>query len=139
MSEIIVGEIGEDGSPYVNIFLYGVYEDHPGLPLRGVVDTGFTGFLQINFLEACKIKLPLEGMGSAQLADGSVVKSIQAIGYVSLSNDPEATAVQGIVDLSEESEDVLIGMEFLKAFEKGLKVFSDRVFLVPDPPPEIDQ
>lgn len=137
MTEIIVGEMGEDGTPYVDIYLYGVYKDHPGLPLRGVVDTGFNGFLQINFLEACKIKLPLEGIGSAQLADGSVVRSIQAIGYVSLSNDPEATTVTGTVDLSEESEDVLIGMEFLRAFEKGLKVFRDRVFLVPDPPPEI--
>ena len=138
MSEIIVGEIGEDGSPYVDIFLYGVYEDRPGLLLRGVLDTGYTGFLQINFLEACKIKLPLEGIGSSHLADGSVVRSIQAIGYVSLSNDPEATAVPGIVDLSEESEEVLIGMQFLRAFEKGLKVFSDRVFLVPDPTPEIE-
>ena len=138
MSDIIVGGIGEDGSPYVDIFLYGVYEDRPGLPLRGVVDTGFTGFLQINFLEACKIKLPLEGIGSSHLADGSVVRSIQAIGHVSLSNDPEATTVPGIVELSEESEEVLIGMEFLRAFEKGLKVFSDRVFLVPDPPPEVE-
>ena len=136
MSEVIVGEIGEDGSPCVDIFLYGVYEDHPGLRLRGVVDTGFTGFLQINFLEACKIKLPLEGIGSSQLADGSVVRLIQAIGYVSLTDDPEATPVVGIVDLSEESEKVLIGMDFLRAFKKGLKVYSDRVILVPDPPSE---
>ena len=74
MSEIIVGEIGEDGSPYVDIILYGPYNDKPGLPLKGLVDTGFTGFLQINFLEACKINLPLQGIGSAHLADGSVVK-----------------------------------------------------------------
>ena len=80
MSEIIVGEIGEDGSPYVSFFMFGIYKNCPKLRLRGVIDTGFTGFLQLNFLEACKINLPLEGIGSAQLADGSIVKTIQAIG-----------------------------------------------------------
>ena len=134
MSEAIVGTIGEDGSPYVDLFLYGAYEDDQGLPLRGVVDTGFTGFLQINLLEGCKIGLPLQGIGSAELADGSTVKMIQAMGYVCLSNKPGAETVSGIVNLSEESEDVLIGMEFLRAFDKGLKVFRDRVLLVPDPP-----
>ena len=136
MSEIIFGEIGEDGSPYVDIILCGPYNDKPGLPLKGLVDTGFTGFLQINFLEACKISLPLQGIGSAHLADGSVAKEIQAIGYVNLTGDLEATTVTGIVHLSEESEDVLIGMEFLREFERGLKVFRDKVCLVPEPSPE---
>ena len=102
MSEIIVGEIGEDGSPHVDIVIYGMYKNQPGLRLKGVVDTGFTGFLQINFLEACKIKLPLEGIAYFQLADGSVVRSIQTTGYVSLSDNPEAKTVPGIVNLSEE-------------------------------------
>ena len=133
MAEIIVGEIGEDGSPYVDFFLYGAYENDQGLSLRGVVDTGFTGFLQVNFLEACKIKLPLQGIGSSKLADGSTVRTIQAIGYVCLSNNPEAEIVPGTVILSEVSEEVLIGMEFLRAFDKGLKVFRDKVLLVPDP------
>ena len=136
MSEIIVGEIGEDGSPYVDFLLYGAYENDRGLSLRGVVDTGFTGFLQINLLEACKIKLPLQGIGSLKLADGSIVRAIQAIGYVRLSNDSEAETVAGVVTLSEESEEVLIGMECLRAFGKGLKVFRDKVLLVPDPSPE---
>lgn len=134
MSETIVGEIGEDGSPCVDFHLYGRVEDSEGLCLKGVVDTGFTGFLQINFLEACKVKLPLEGLGSAVLADGSVVKLIQATGCVRLGEDPDAKPVTGIVGLSEESEDVLIGMEFLRAFDKGLKVSREGVFLVPDPP-----
>lgn len=54
MSDIVVGQIGEDGSPYVEFFLYGGYEHQPSLSLTGTIDTGFTGFLQINLLEACK-------------------------------------------------------------------------------------
>ena len=53
-----------------------------------------------------------------------------------LSNDTEATNDAGIVDLSEDSEEVLIGLEFLRAFDKGLMVFRERVYLVPDPQTE---
>ena len=56
---------------------------------------------------------------------------------MSLEGDIEAKPVAGIVHLSEESEDVLIDMEFLREFEIGLKVFRDKVCLVPEPSPEI--
>lgn len=137
MSDIVVGQIGEDGSPYVEFFLYGGYEHQPGLSLTGTIDTGFTGFLQINLLEACKVNLPLQGIGpSYTLADGSTVQNIQAIGYASLDRDASSLIVPGIVQSSEESEEVLIGMDFLRAFNKGLKIFKNKVVLVPDESPE---
>ena len=137
MTDIIVGEIGEDGSPYIDFFLYGAYGHQPRLSLTGTIDTGFTGFLQINLLEACKVNLPLQGVGPPYvLADGSTIQNIQAIGYASLDSDPGSLMIPGIVQLSEESEEILIGMDFLRAFNKGLKIFRNKVVLVPDSPPE---
>lgn len=134
MSGVIAGSYGEHGDPCINFFLRGVAHPAPGIEYEGIVDTGFSGFVQVNILEACRLQLPLEGVTSVRLADGSTKATLTAIGLASLSEDPDETPVRGTVHLSPSTE-VLIGMEFLRAFGKGLGIFKDSVFLLPDPPP----
>ena len=134
MSEIISGSFGEHGDPQISFFLRGTRHDHPGLQYTGLVDTGFTGFIQISFLEAFRLQLPLAGLAETMLADGSTTPTLTALGLASLTDKVDDEPKLGTIHLSASNE-TLIGMEFLRAFEKGLGIFKDSVILIPDPPP----
>ena len=124
----VVGHYDQSGSPNIKFFLQGVAHDPPGLEYHGVVDTGFTGFLQIPLIEAFKLRLPLEGTTTVVLADGHQETNLTALGRVSLEGEDP---VVGIVHLSPSSH-FLVGMDFLRAFKKGLGIFNEVVFLLPD-------
>lgn len=133
MDDIIVGSYGEHGDPCIKFFLRGTVHDHPGIQYEGLVDTGFTGFVQVNFREAFRLRLALEGLTSVRLADGSSNAVLTAIGHASLTDEPDAVSISGTVHLSRSTE-ILIGMEFLRSFDKGLGVFKNSVILIPDEP-----
>ena len=130
--EAIIGRIDEKtGCPFLPFFLAGVVHDDPGLPYEGLVDTGFSEFIQLPYAEAFRLSLPLEGTMDAELADGKTVTNLTCLGRASLPDgDGHTEPVVGTVVLSM-APTILIGMEFLRAFERGLGVFSDGVFLIP--------
>ena len=129
-----LGRIDESGSPRLPFFLCGVAHDLPGIEYEGIVDTGFSGFVQIPFGEACQLQLPLQGTVSNILADGSVVTALTALGRATIQENGNSLGpAVGTVQISASSE-ILVGMEFLRAFGRELGVFSQTVFLLPDPP-----
>ena len=71
MTEYGLGSYDEQGNACLKFHLCGVRHDPPGVEYTGIIDTGFTGFLQIPIATAFELALPLEGTTSVTLADGS--------------------------------------------------------------------
>ena len=124
----IDGWYDDDGNPCIAFHLRGVVPGKPGIKCPGIVDTGFSGFIQISFNKACELRLPLEGTAGVTLADGSTQVVLTALGMATLANQE----MMGTIHLSFTSEEILVGMEFLRKFEHGLGVFKNTVFLLPD-------
>lgn len=123
----INGRYDEYGDPCISFHLHGVAHGRPGPEYEGTIDTGFSGFILLPFDKACELQLPLEGTTEVILADGSSQIVLTVLGVATLGNK----RVPGTVQLSHSPE-ILIGMEFLRKFEYGLRLFKDSVSLIPD-------
>lgn len=116
-----VGYINSSGRPAIKISLFGAY---PQLrtEFEAVIDTGFTGFVSMPLLQAFPLGLPLIGATSVVLADGNTHGRFTAICSAFLGQERK----EGVVILEPSSNDLLVGMEFVKKFQKTLVVFEDR-------------
>lgn len=131
-SRITTGHFDEAGCPVIPFYLCGVAHELPGVRYEGIVDTGFSGFIQIPFDTACELKLPLFGTVGNVLADGSRIFALSVLGRASVPENGNRTdPVTGAVQVSLTSGEILLGMEFLRAFNKGLGIFENTVFLLP--------
>jgi predicted aspartyl protease len=122
------------GSPTAKIRFWGV-DERIGIDATGIVDTGFTGFLQVPIQIALGAALILTGIAPFTLADGSIKNSFLCLGTVRI-NDQN---VIGLISLSEGS-DILIGTELLFKMNKLLLVdFQNKGlhFLDHQTPPQI--
>lgn len=106
--------------------LCGVRHDPPGVQYTGIIDTGFTGFLQLPFQVAFELALPLEGTTSVMLADGSTANRLTAAAQATVCGESRF----GTVILEAASPEIFIGMEFLRRFDVGLFVTRDLVGIV---------
>jgi len=93
-----------------------------------ILDTGFTGFVAMPLLRALPLGLMLYGTTTVEIADGSTSVKLTAKGMAEV----ECESKVGVVILEPSSNDVLIGMAFLRTFEKALFVSQTLVFLVPE-------
>ena len=125
----ILGFFDSFGNACLKFHLCGVRHPLPGVEYSGIIDTGFTGFLQAPIQEAFSLGLPLEGTTTISLADGSSVVSLTALAKATLLGRTEV----GTVILSFNSEELLVGMDFLRRFKRALVVSqSAGVVLVED-------
>jgi len=85
---------------------------------EAIIDTGFTGFIQLPLSNAISLSLPLEGTNAVILADGSSLVMLTAMAEATLMDRTE----KGVVLLSMTSDKILIGMDFLRRFERVLVV-----------------
>ena len=92
---------------------------------EAIIDTGFTGFIHLPLSEALALSLPLEGTNSVALADGSSLAMLTALAQVTLMNRTEV----GVVLLSMTANHILVGMDFLRRFERAL-VISQEIGVV---------
>lgn len=76
-------------------------------------------------MQAFPLGLPLQGTTSIILADGTKHTRLCAVAEAHLSDRTKS----GIVILEESAQDVLIGMDFLRAFKLTLVVGNGRVLL----------
>ncbi len=83
-----------------------------------IVDTGFTGFVAMPLIKAFPLGLVLAGTTNIVLADGSTRPRLTAYGDAIL----DKTMKPGVVILDPTSDDVLLGMDFLRKFEATLTV-----------------
>jgi predicted aspartyl protease len=102
--------------------MHGVKHDPPGVEFEAIIDTGFTGFIQLPLPKALSLSLPLEGTNSVILADESSLVMLTALAQATLLDRTEV----GVVLLSMSSTDILVGMDFLRRFERTL-IISNKI------------
>jgi predicted aspartyl protease len=122
------GHFDSLGNPCLKFHLCGVAHDPPGLEFEAIIDTGFSGFIQLPMQHAFSLKLPLEGTSSYVLADGSRGTSLTALAHTTFGG----TTVLGVVSLTPGSLDVLAGMDFLRRFKLGLVMTKGTIVLTDD-------
>ncbi len=121
-----VGHFDSQGNPCLKFHLCGVAHAEPGLEFEGIIDTGFTGFIQLPVQHAFSLKLPLEGTSSYVLADGSKGTSLTALAKTSYCGKTRI----GVVSLAFGSQDILIGMGFLRQFKLGIVMVTGMIVLL---------
>ena len=125
LADSTIGKFDEGGSPCVEFNIHGVKHDHPGPKYTGIIDTGFTGFLQIPLSEAFSLGLPMEGTMRVSLADSTDRVLLTALAQVTFLDETKV----GIVTLAPSTNEVLIGMDFLRQFRQTLMISEGIVFL----------
>lgn len=126
MIGLTTGFFDAQGNACLKFHIHGVIHKPPGIELEGIIDTGFTGFLQLPMHHAFTLKLPLDGTLSATLADGSKVTCLTVLGKVTYDGHTQ----QGVIALATATTDILIGMDFLRQFKLGLMVIKGQIMLV---------
>jgi predicted aspartyl protease len=108
-----IGFLDNSGTPCLRITVKGPF--NPGQEFDAVIDTGFSGFLAMPLVQAFPLGLILYGTTTVTLADGSSNFKLTAQAMVM----GEVHAI-GIAILEPSSTEILIGMEFLKTFNRVL-------------------
>jgi len=106
----------DNGSPIVEIEVSGPVNDPR--KMTAMVDTGFSGFLLLPILEAFPVGLILSGTTSVELADGTKQNKLTCLGQIHYGG----TKKVGLIIIEWENTDILVGMDFLRKFEKTLVV-----------------
>ncbi len=109
------GFLDNTGSPCLKLSIGGVFTNPPQ-EFDVIIDTGFSGFISMPMVKAFPLGLPLYGTTSVALADGKQAYKLTAIGGAGMGEETKF----GVVILEANSNDILIGMEFLRTFEKVL-------------------
>ena len=115
-NDLLEYPVVENFSPEVPVEIFGLANNTK--KVVAVVDTGFTGFLQIPLTVGIESNLSLWSVGSSRLADGSVVKNLQCIGKIRFAGKE----LIGIITLSEKGNDCLLGMQFLERLKMDFTV-----------------
>ena len=126
--DIGIGHYDKRGNACLKFHLCGVKHELPGLEYDGVIDTGFTGFLQLPIQYAFALSLPLQNTTSVTLADGSQTANLTALARATLLGKTEI----GTVILAFSSQEILIGMDFLRRFKRALVVSRSGIMLIDD-------
>jgi predicted aspartyl protease len=123
----MTGLFDDNGSPTVEIEVSGPV--HEPRKMTAMVDTGFSGFLLLPILEAFPVGLILSGTTSIELADGSKQNKLTCLGEIHFGGMKKV----GLIIIEWENTDILVGMDFLRKFEKTLIVdpVNKKVILFP--------
>ena len=119
------GTFDSSGNPLVTFFLSGTFSGGKK-EFQAIIDTGFTGFLVMPMIQAFPLGLPLLGTTSVTLADGKTSTRLTALGTVQLAEESKS----GVVILEWDSNDLLVGMDFLRTFGKALFLSSKSIHLI---------
>jgi predicted aspartyl protease len=111
-----IGSLDKSGSPLLKLCIGGILSDSQ--EIEGIIDTGFTGFLSMPMLTAFPLGLTLSGSTSVTLADGSSQVKLTALGKAIIGGEERI----GTIILEWGQTDILIGMAFLRTFNRILYV-----------------
>ncbi len=120
-----IGFLDSTGSPCLKVSISGAISKAP-IEFDVIIDTGFSGFISMPLLKAFPLGLPLYGTTSVILADGTTASKLTALGKASLGLETKI----GVIILEPSSSDILIGMDFLRRFEKVLLLHPQKPFVI---------
>lgn len=123
-SQTWIGFLDKSSSPALKVRIRGPFGE--GQEFDAILDSGFTGFVSMPLLSALPLGLILYGTTSVELADGSKDTKLTARGEVSVGQESEV----GVVILEPSSNDVLLGMAFLRIFKRALFVSQEIILLI---------
>jgi len=118
-----IGSFAKSGSPSLKVKISGPFSD--GVEYDAIIDTGFTGFASIPLAEAIRLGLLLWGTTSVSFANGET--SYRLTGKCQIAVDDQKKI--GVAILEWQASEVLLGMAFVRQFEKVLLVTSSTVVL----------
>lgn len=95
------------------------------LDMEGVLDTGFTGFLQIPFLSAIEYNLMLHSIGQSIIANGQTCETINCLGQILF----HGRLIAGIINTSGGTTP-LLGMKFIEALRARVEFDSIKQKMV---------
>ena len=122
---LIVGAFDEDGNATVRIRISG---DGGANDYTAIVDTGFSGFVAMPQIEMIPLGLATEpAAASVMLGNGDTIYNLVATATVTISGREES----GSILLDETTNDVLVGMAFLRKFELAL-ILTDNAIILHD-------
>ena len=113
-----IGHYDQRGNACLKLHLRGVRHGAPGVEFEAIIDTGFTGFIQLPISHAMSLSLPLEGTNTVTLADESKLVMLTAIVEATFLGKTES----GVALLSTASRSILVGMDLLRRFRRALVV-----------------
>lgn len=108
------GFFNQNGHPIIPIEVYGFSKDFTQ-KFDAMLDTGFSGFLSLPLAYAFKVGLILASTASFTLANGETDHTLLCFGGIKLNSEEQP----GLISISK-GNDVLLGMEFLRKFNKKL-------------------
>lgn len=110
----IRGSFGSDHTPFVPIAI----SSTPGLStsVDAVVDTGFTGFVQLPAALAQRLSLMPRTAAEVEYPDGRLAHVPLAWGTVTL----QGATQEGFMHIQQGTDEVIVGVEFLRLFRKIL-------------------
>lgn len=123
--DIHLGHYDQKGAPCLKLSLYGAKNPNNGLECDGLIDTGFSRFIQLPFEIACALGVPLDGINTFTLASGEKINMLMALVKAEFAGKNKI----GIASISASNE-ILIGMEFLRLFDMSLLVGKNAISLV---------
>lgn len=118
------GFFNNSGSPALKIRISGPFGK--GVEFDATLDTGFTGFISMPLIRALPLGLVLYGTTSVELADGSKSTKLTAKGMATIEGEKKV----GVVILEPSSNELLLGMAFLRLFQRAVFVTQNTVLLV---------
>ena len=113
----LIGSLNANATPILNISVYGISSQY-AKDFEAIIDTGSTNFLSMPLFEALPLGLILFGTTNITFADGSSSWRLTAWGHIAVGGETRS----GVFVLHPNSQEVLLGMEFLKMFSKALTV-----------------
>jgi predicted aspartyl protease len=120
---LLVGAFDEAGNATVRIRVSG---ELGAIDYTAIIDTGFSGFVALPLVDIVPLGFSTEpAAASVMLGNGTIIPNLVAQGNVTLGGQTET----GAVLLDDTSNDVLVGMAFLRKFKLALIVTDTAVVL----------
>jgi len=110
----IRGSVDSDHTPVVAITVAST--SGPSTFVDAVIDTGFTGFVQVPALLAQELGLTPRTATETQYPDGRIDTTPLAWGRITLGS----AVREGFVHIQRGSDEAIVGVEFLRLFRKTL-------------------
>jgi len=112
----IRGSFDSDHTPVVPIAVAST--SGPSTFVDAIIDTGFTGFVQVPVPFAQQVGLTPRTITETQYPDGRIDAVPLAWGQIALGEDTR----EGFVHIQRGSDEAIVGIEFLRLFRKILLI-----------------